>query len=226
MTTDSSLSVVRQYDAVLSKLRAAQAVAHILSNDHDLEEVILNVANHLWQLGHDAETELDKMLDAHRAETEPKPEAPAPEWTPASADIEEKRIGALILRLPYDSIKRLCHFALHATTAKRKAGDPAVMSEADMAELLRRDHSLDTIDSFSFLKHQGDAALVDKPEPPKSLAALEHEIKDEIEDIKLTLDQNDLPEQEGVTRDYLVDIGAKAKELAAMLNDLCGTEHQ
>lgn len=222
-TNESNPSVIRQYDAVLTHLRAAQAVAHLLSNDGALEEVIANAANHLWQLGHDAETELDALLEAYRTEKEPKPEEPE-EWTPAKADAEEKRLGAMILRLPYDSTRRLMHFVLNAGTAKRRAGEANVMSEADMAELLRRDHSLDTIDSFSFLKSKGDVTLTERAPTPPKLADLEQQIAADVGDALRTIDSFDIHEQDGAA-DKLGEIAAKAKELSASLNELCNSEH-
>jgi hypothetical protein len=163
-TTDDNTapSFSEHYEATLEKFRALAAIAHLLSNDDNLDDVIRDAASHAWTVAHEGVKRMEALWERHGEEYERKPHAddsPA-EWTGATAEAEVRALMPRIFALPEYSVRQLMDFCLTVVTA-HNAEKPSTVTLEEIASMLERGATASSVQSFWHLKHNGLAQLTE-----------------------------------------------------------------
>jgi hypothetical protein len=182
-TNDDTQSFGQLYEKALAKFKAIAAIAHLLSNDDDTDQVLVDAANHAWELAHDGAELMPTLWDKLHAEFERKPEATTDsprDWNGRTVDEEEKALGARIFALPDYAVRNVMDFALNVVTAHRTAGEPNQLTLDEIDDMLKRGTSLQSINAFWHLKLNGVAVHSPAPSEPAEPDDLHEETVAEI----------------------------------------------
>jgi hypothetical protein len=189
-TNESNVSVLSQYDVVLTKLRGAQAVTHQMSMNPDLDTIDAATASLIWEIAKEAEDALKAMLEAWRDEKNVEQADEPKEWTGASMEKELRALAKRIIELPQSGVAELMSFVLNVNSAKLNERDDSGESnditlpeiKALLAQEIRPEH----VSAFWWLKHKGVVALVPEgdraPTPDELHVDTIREIREEYPD--------------------------------------------